>query len=410
MESFVTFFNKRILTALLLSSALVACSSDDEEEELPPFAELTEIEEQFEPEVIWDEGIGDGVEHYFSRLSPAIAYGKIFTADRLGDAYALDLATGDELWSIDLSDVNDERSFFDDRVSARIAGGASTGYDKVVWGSENGDVFALNAETGELEWHVKVPGEVISKPEFDSNLVIINTASGVLVALDVTTGEEVWKTEQSVPPLSLRGVSGVTINSGGVFVGLASGEVGVFIIENGQQGWTKEIGEPSGSTELQRIVDVDVTPVIFGDKVFAISANGNLAAIDLRSGREVWKRKYSSYRKLTISGNQIFATDIQGHLYAINRNSGMELWSNLALTNRGTTGAVSVGDYVVVGDFEGYLHWMSKDDGTIVARHHVDSSGIYVTPIVHEGLLYVQSRDGDLEVIKTPEIIKASAE
>ncbi len=406
----MTIFNKHILSAILLSAALVGCSSDDDEEEAPLFAELTEIDELFSPEVVWDESVGDGVEHYFSRLSPTVAFDKVFAASRFGDAYAFDLETGNEVWHIDLSDINDELGFFDDAVSARIAGGVVAGYNKVFLGSENGDVFALDAETGELVWQAKVPGEVISQPALDSNLVVVNTASGALVALDVETGEQKWKTDQSVPPLSLRGVSGVAINSGGAFVGLASGEIAVFILESGQQGWTKEIGEPSGATELQRIVDVDVTPVVFGDKVFAISSNGNLAAIDLRTGREVWKRKYSSFRKLSIAGNQIYATDIQGHVYAINRNSGMELWSNLQLTNRGTTGAVSIDDYIVVGDFEGYLHWISKADGKIVARHEVDSSGIYVTPIAHKGLLYVQSRDGDLEVIKTPEIIAAASE
>lgn len=405
----MNIFNKRLLAAVLLSSALVACSSDDDEEEEPLFAELTELNAKFEAEVIWKDSVGDGVEHYFSRLTPTVAYDKVFSASRFGDAIAFDKKTGEKLWSIDLSDIEGTRSFFDDAISARIAGGAATGYDKVFWGSENGAVFAINQNTGELVWQANVPGEVISKPALDSNLVIINTASGALVALDHETGEEQWKAEQSVPPLSLRGASGVVVNSGGAFVGLASGDVGVFIIENGQQGWTKEIGEPSGATELQRIVDVDVTPVIASGKVYAISSNGNLAAIDLRSGRELWKRKYSSYRKLTVSGATIYATDIQGHVYAINRESGMEVWSNLELTNRGTTGAISIKDYVVVGDFEGYLHWIDKNDGSIVARHQVDSSAIYTTPVVKDGLIYVQSRDGDLEVIKTPEIVSVSA-
>lgn len=401
------FFNKRLISAILLSSALVACSSDDDDE-APVIAELTEIEELFEVEVVWDDSVGDGVGHYFSRLTPAIAYEKVFISSRFGDAYAFDVSTGDELWNIDLSDIEDERGFFEDAISARISGGAVTGYNKVIWGSENGDVFAIEEDSGKLAWRAKVSGEVISAPALDSNLVVVNTASGALVALDVTNGEEVWKAEQAVPPLTLRGVSGVSISSGGAFVGLASGEVGVYIIENGQQGWTTEIGEASGSTELERIVDVDVTPIIMGDKIYAISTNGNLAALDLRSGREVWKRKYSSYRQLTVAGNQIFATDTQGHVYAIDRNSGIEQWSQLAFTGRGTTGAASVGDYVVVGDFEGYLHWLSKADGSIVARHEVDSSGIYNTPLVDNGLLYATSRDGDLEVIKTPEIVTVS--
>lgn len=400
------FFNKRLISALLLSSALVACSSDDDE--APVIAELTEIEELFEVEVVWDDSIGDGVGHYFSRLSPAVAYGKVFVSSRFGEAYAFDVFTGDELWNIDLSNIEGERGFFEDAISARISGGAVTGYNKVIWGSENGDVFAIEEDSGKLAWRAKVSGEVISAPALDSNLVVVNTASGALVALDISTGDEVWKSEQAVPPLTLRGVSGVSISSGGAFIGSATGEVGVYIMDSGQQGWFTEIGEASGSTELERIVDVDVTPVIMGDKIYAISTNGNLAAIDLRSGREIWKRKYSSYRQLSVIGNQIFATDTQGHVFAIDRNSGIEQWSQLAFTGRGTTGAASVGDYIVVGDFEGYLHWLSKADGRIVARHEIDSSGIYNTPIVDNDLLYVMSRNGDFEVIKTPEIVTVS--
>ncbi|WP_371376420.1 outer membrane protein assembly factor BamB [Thalassotalea aquiviva] len=393
--------NKRLISIALLSSVLFACSSDGDEPEEGAIAELTEIEQKFTPEVIWDAQIGDGVGHYFSRLAPAVAYNKVFVSSRAGDTVAFELESGKKVWELDFSNIDNARGFFDSKTSALISGGAVTGYNKVFWGSENGDVYAINAESGELVWHTKVPGEVISTPALDSNMLVVNTSSGVLIALDSETGEEKWKTDQSVPPLSLRGVSGVSITAGGAFVGLASGNVSVFIMENGQQGWMSEIGEATGATELQRIVDVDVTPVIWGDKVYAISSNGNLAALDLRTGRELWKRKYSSYRQLAVSGNRIYATDIQGHVYAIDRNSGSELWSQLSLTNRGTTGAVIVGNYVVVGDGEGYLHWLDVTDGEIVARHQVDSSAIFSTPVVHEDLIYAYARSGELEVIKT---------
>jgi len=392
----------RLALTFVVGSMLFACSSNDEEEDENRVAELTEIQEQFEPEVIWDKSVGDGVEHYFSRLKPHLAYGKVFTASRQGELYAFDEVTGETVWHKDLSDINNERGFFDAKSSALLSGGPITGINKVFIGSENGEVFAFNAESGELDWQGEVKGEVITRPAHDAGILVVNAASGTLKAFNASNGEDVWQIEQDVPPLSLRGISTPSIGSGGVVLGTASGDVSVYILENGQLGWTAGLGEATGTTELARVVDVDAEPLIYGDKVYAVSSRGNLAAIDLRSGRILWKRQYSSYRQISIAGNTIYLTDVKGHVFAVDRNNGLEKWSNLLLTNRGVTGPAVVGNYVVVGDFEGYLHWLNRDSGEIVARHEVDSSGIYTTPTVGKNVLYVQSRDGDLEAIKTP--------
>ena len=301
-----------------------------------------------------------------------------------------------------VSDINNERGFFDAKSSALLSGGPVTGINKVFIGSENGEVFAFDAQTGVLSWQSKIKGEVITKPALDSGILVVNSASGALKAFNASNGEDAWEVEQDVPPLSLRGISTPTINSGGVILGTASGDVSVYILENGQLGWTAALGEATGTTELARVVDVDAAPLAYGDKIYAISSRGNLAAIDLRSGRILWKRQYSSYRQIAIAGNTIFLTDVKGHVFAVDRNNGLEKWSNLSLTNRNVTGPAVVGDYIVVGDFEGYLHWLKRDTGEFVARHEVDSSGIYATPTVSNDILFVQSRDGDLEAIKTP--------
>ena len=395
-------FNKKLLAVLLLSTGLMACSSTDEEDESTKIAELIDIQEKFEPEVLWERSVGDGVEDYFSRIKPVSAYDKIFSASREGDVIALDATTGDRLWEVDLSDVNKERGFFDNRQSALLSGGPVTGINKVFIGSENGDIFALDADSGELSWQGKMKGEIIVSPAIDAGILVVNSASGVMTAFNASSGEELWSIEQEVPPLSLRGISAPAIAAGGVVVGSASGEIGVYILEKGQPGWVAEIGESTGTTELERVIDVDSTPLIFGDKIYAISSLGNLAAIDLRSGRILWKRQYSSYRQLSISGNSLFLTNLKGHVFAIDRINGLERWSNLTLTNRSVTGPAVVGQYVVVGDFEGYLHWLDQDTGEVVARLHVDGSGIHTTPTVAQDVLYSQARDGDLQAIKTP--------
>jgi outer membrane protein assembly factor BamB len=386
---------------------LTACSSNDDEDMANLVAELVDISPAFEPEVLWDESIGYGVSDVFSRLKPVIAYDKVFSASRDGDLTALDIKTGDELWSIDLSDVHNERGFFDNVRSAKLAGGVTTGLNKVFVGNENGDVYAVNADDGSLAWQAKIKGEVISKPAFDSGILVVNSVSGLIQAHNAETGEILWAAEQSVPALTLRGISAPTIASGGVFIGSAKGNISVYILETGQQAWAVDIGEASGNTELERVVDIDAAAIVFGEHLYAVSSRGNVAAIEVKSGQLVWKRQYSSYRSLAIDGNSLFLTTNRGVVYALNRNDGLELWSSTALTNRQVTGPVVFEDYIVVGDFDGYLHWLDQETGEILARHHVDGSGIYVTPTVQGGILYSQARNGQLEAIKIPEKIKA---
>ena len=278
----------RILAVLLLSSTLFACSStdDDEDEELIDLpAELTEIEQQFTPEVLWEESVGDGSEDYFSRLKPIVAYNKVYSASRAGDVIAFDKETGKTLWQTDLSDINKNRSFWDSRLSALLSGGPVAGLNIIFIGSENGKIYALDAETGEVSWQGNVKGEIINAPAVNSGVVVVNSASGIMKAFNAENGEELWKIEQDVPALTLRGISPPVIASGGVLVGTGKGGVNVYLLEKGQQGWETEIGEPTGSTELERVIDVDSAPIVFGDKVYAVSSRGNLAAIELKSGR-----------------------------------------------------------------------------------------------------------------------------
>lgn len=400
MEQSVVLKSIKKIAVTCLVIGLAACSSSDDDERTR-VADLPEVKSSFEPKVLWSKSLG-GSDHYFSRIKPYVAYGKVFSASRAGDAVAYDVETGKQVWQIDLSNIDGKRGFFDARQSALLNGGPIAGSKKVFYGSENGILYALDAETGKLLWQANVQGEIVAAPAYDNNVVVVNTVSGILKAFDANNGETLWQVDQDVPPLTLRGISAPAIAPGAVIVGTSTGMLNVYLIEKGQPAWSAEVGEPTGSTELERVIDVDSKPIIFGDRVYAISARGNLVAIDIRSGRVVWQRQYSSYRQLSIDGNTIYLTDVKGHVYAVERVNGLEKWSQIALTNRQVTGPAVLDDYIVVGDFEGYLHWMNKETGNFVAQSHVDGSGIYATPTVSDNVLYVQSRDGDLEAIQAP--------
>ncbi len=396
----MNLINKKTLVVLCVAIGLTACSSKEIDESLR-VADLPEVESEFKPKVEWRKSIGS-TGGKFSRIKPVIAYDKVYTASRIGDVATFDQATGKKLWSFDLTDIEDERGFFGNRESALLNGSPEVGANKVFYGSENGILFCLDAQTGEFLWQSSVKGEIIASPAYGENIVVVNTSAGLIKAFNADTGETLWQVEQDVPPLTLRGISTPIISNGGVIVGSSNGMLSVYLTENGQAGWAVEVGEASGSTELERVIDLDSKPVVVFDKIYAISARGNLVAVETRTGRILWQRKYSSYRQITVDSSTIYLTDVKGHVYAVDRLDGEEKWGQLSLTNRQVTGPAVIENHVVVGDFKGYLHWLDKESGELVAQYRLDGSSVYTTPTVKDGLIYAQSEDGDLKVISTP--------
>ncbi|WP_282177828.1 outer membrane protein assembly factor BamB [Vibrio nereis] len=375
---------KKALSVAIFAGILAGCAS---EEDTVIMAPVPNIDSEFTPKKIWNASIGSGVEHYYSKLSPAYAYGKVFVASRDGLVKALDPETGKVLWEQDV----------EGDVPARLSGGITSGYSQIFIGSENGQVLALNEETGELNWRVDVDGEVLAAPATDSNLVIVNTNKGTLLALNQEDGSQKWAISTEVPNLTLRGSSAPVALSGGVFWGTANGRLAAAIAERGQLIWQQPIGSPQGATEIDRLVDVDASPLVLGGALYTIGFNGQLTAIDLRSGKPVWKRNHSSATDLASDGSRIFVVTDKDHLVAFDARSGTELWSNDKLEHRLLTAPKVIEGYVVVGDSEGYLYWVDRNSGEFVSTQEVDSSGFAVPPLVVPGGYVLTTRDGDVK-------------
>jgi len=406
-----TYLPLLLISVFVLTSCSTVTDWFADEDELV-IRKLSPIEAQFTVNTLWSADLGSGVGPYYSRLKPAVAYGKVYAANRHGTINAFEQETGKKVWSKNYAQHPDEgltasvTKLWSNGISAKIAGGLSVAYETVFFGTENGEVIALNAQTGEQLWLVKVKGEVLAAPAVDEGIVLINTGSGVMFALDASTGEEVWSYESDVPPLSLRGVSAPAAANGGAIVGTASGKLAVNIIGTGQTAWEQVISAPTGATELERIVDIDSQPLLAGGTIYVIAYDGSLASVELRSGRVIWKREYRSYRRITTQGNKLFVVDVNSNVYALDRRNGIELWSQGSLKKRLLTGAAPIGEYIVVGDKFGYLHWLNQSDGQIVARLAVgdddEDESIYSAPVVEGKVLYTQTRDGKLVAVQTP--------
>lgn len=381
---------KRLTLVTLISATLLACASEEDSILVAP---LPEIKSEFVPIEKWNTKIGKGVGNYYSKLTPASGYDKIFSADRQGVVQALDPQSGKMIWQVKLGGKKE---------SAQLAGGLTLGFGKLFVGSEKGQLFALDAMTGETLWQVEVSGELLAKPLADAGLVIVNSSTGELAAFDAETGASRWKITSDVPSLTLRGDSSPISISGGVFWGMANGRLSAALMENGNIIWQQPIATPKGATEIDRLVDIDAAPVIADSLLYAVGYNGQVVAIELESGRLSWKRNYSATNDFLVVGNYLFLTTSKDHIVALDSRSGTELWQNRELENRQLTAPVAISGYVVVGDAQGYLHWLDPSSGEFVAQQLVDDSGITAPPLRLDDGYVVQARNGRLIKLQTP--------
>ncbi|EMM9643074.1 outer membrane protein assembly factor BamB [Providencia rettgeri] len=384
---------KTLLVGLVASALLAGCSSETDSIIMAP---LPQVENQFTPSIVWDKSVGNGVEQFYSELSPAWDGSAVYAADRKGLVKAFELDSGKEIWSVDLSK---RTGFLSANLSALLSGGLTVDGDKIFIGTERGTVIALNKEDGQVIWDVEVAGEALSKPVVSNDLVVIHTSNGQLQALDINSGEIKWTVNMDTPSLSLRGESAPAVAFGAAIVGGDNGRVNAVLLSQGQLIWQQRISQVTSSTEIGRLNDVDMTPIIDDGKVYAIAYNGTLASLDMRSGQILWKRELGSINDMVMSGENLYLVDQNDRVLSVRKSDGVTLWTQEDLLNRGLSAPEMFNGYIVVGDKEGYLHWLDMNTGEFVAQNKLNSSGIHSRPVVASDKLMVQTKNGTVYLL-----------
>ncbi|MCA1922593.1 outer membrane protein assembly factor BamB [Buttiauxella noackiae] len=388
---------KLLVPGLISLTLLSGCSLFSGEEDVVKMSPLPTVENQFEPEKSWSTSVGSGIGDFYSNLHPAWQDGNIYAADRRGTVKAVNADDGKEVWSVDLSE---KTNFYSSNLPALLSGGVTVDGAHVYIGSEKAQVYALNTSDGSIAWQSKAAGEVLSRPVVSDGLVLVHTSNGQLQAFDETDGAVKWTVNLDMPALSLRGESAPAVAFGAAIVGGDNGRVSAVLMKQGQLIWQQRISQATGATEIDRLNDVDTTPVIVNGVVYALAYNGNLTALDLRSGQVMWKRELGSVNDFIVDANRIFLVDQNDRVVALNADGGVTLWTQSDLLHRNLTSPVLYNGYLVVGDSEGYMHWINADDGRFVAQQKVDSSGFQTEPVVASDKLLIQAKDGTLYAIK----------
>jgi len=388
---------KLLVPGLISLTLLSGCSLFSGEEDVVKMSPLPTVENQFEPEKSWSTSVGSGIGDFYSNLHPAWQDGNIYAADRRGIVKAVNADDGKEIWSIDLSE---KTNFYSSNLPALLSGGVTVEGSHLYVGSEKAQVYALNTSDGSIAWQSKAAGEVLSRPVISEGLVLVHTSNGQLQAFDEADGSVKWTVNLDMPALSLRGESAPAVAFGAAIVGGDNGRVSAVMLKQGQLIWQQRISQATGATEIDRLSDVDTTPVVVNGVVYALAYNGNLTALDLRSGQVMWKRELGSVNDFIVDANRIFLVDQNDRVIALNADGGVTLWTQSDLLHRNLTSPVLYNGYLVVGDSEGYMHWINADDGRFVAQQKVDSSGFQTEPVVASDKLLIQSKDGTLYAIK----------
>ncbi|UCC56757.1 MAG: outer membrane protein assembly factor BamB [Gammaproteobacteria bacterium] len=371
-----------LLTAFLLAGCSLIPGMGDDDDNAEPPAELEDISSEVVLKKLWSTRAGVGYDEQFVKLVPAVEGPYVLLADRKGRVTALSAESGKQLWQT--------------KTDKLLSAGPGAGEELVLVGTSDAEVLALSLLDGSVIWEAKVTSEVLSVPQIDRGVVVVQTADGNVAGLSAVDGSQLWIYDRSVPALTLRGTSTPAVEHGIVLAGFASGKLAAISTEKGFVAWETSVAIPKGRSELDRMVDVDADPVIVGTAVYVVSYQGRVVVIDIQNGNLGWTRDMSSFAGLGVDFAQVYVTDQESNVWALTRDSGDSVWKQDKLFNRALTAPEPYSNYVAVGDFEGYLHLLSRYDGHIVARTRVDSDGISARPVYANNVLYVYGNGGTI--------------
>lgn len=364
--------------ALALVLGLAGCgwlaSFTRGEDNLPPPTPLQPIDSQVQPQQQWALASGADSREQLVRLRPMVDAESIYVAGFNGEVVAVERDSGRVRWRQELSGA--------------VSGGVGAGGATVLTGGPAGQVWALEREGGEVRWESMVSTEVLSPPEGRGNVVVVRAVDGSVHGLDSIDGSHLWTYSSSEPALTLRGNSPLLLVSGAAIVGLDNGKVAVIDTSSGRAYWERTIAPPTGRSELDRMVDIDAAPVLIGSVLYVATYQGQLVALDVEAGRALWTRDLSTYTGLAADERNVYVSDADGNVLAFDRRSGASMWLQDALAHRNVTGPAIHGGFVVVGDLEGYLHWLDPATGELVGRARLGEQSIVVAPVAAGGQLY----------------------
>jgi len=385
------------------SLLLVACGSSPKD--YSDATPLRAINTSVSVKALWAKPTGDVPEYAHAQLPVVIdtdAKDKtIYVASRRGEVAAHAAKTGDVLWAISMGEA--------------LTGGPGIGEGLLFVATREAELVALDKNNGAERWRQRISSEMLAAPVVAGDLLVVQTIDGRISVYKTATGKKLWSYGRSIPKLTLRGTSQPLVVNEIVLAGFSDGRLLSLNLATGELLWETTIAVPHGRTDLERLVDIDGLFRAADGVVYVSSYQGRVVAVSIADGNVLWARDMSSYTGLTVNGGQIFITDATSRVWALDGRTGATLWRQDSLIGRELSAPVVQGDTVVVADYDGFVHWLSRDDGGFVARKNLDKvwstmryvwdsdepaeevyRSVSVPPLVDAGILYIRDNVGAL--------------
>lgn len=392
--------------ALCLILILPGCSSSkdkpDEEENTDP-APLVSFTPEVKLRQAWAVRVGGGTGKSFERLAPAISGERIFAASADGDVIAARLADGKVVWRVHLKDLyrtESKEGYWSRGDENLVTGGVGAGEGVVVVGTVTGELVALNESDGTLKWRSRTSSEVVSPPQVGHGAIVVQSIDGHVAAYEPADGSRRWDYSAVVPILTLRGTSTPVVLRDVVACGFANGHVVLLDLAQGAPRWDQRVAVAQGQSELERLIDVDGNMAVSNDQLFVAGYQGNLVAIDIDSGQISWAKETSSFTGVGEGFGNVYVAHADGELSAVDMATSRDVWQNDSLRYREITTPVTIGNYVAVGDYAGYVHLFAQADGRLAGRKRADRSGLRSAMLAKENRLYVEGSGGHLVALE----------
>ncbi|MGJ8516461.1 outer membrane protein assembly factor BamB [Carnimonas bestiolae] len=376
---------RTVACALSVSAFLAGCGGGVKPDPAPK--PLTSIQQTVALKTLWDRGIGN-LGRARNHIEPALDSGVLYAADAEGKLTAIDAETGKVQW--------------EQQLHVPVSTGVSVNNGRLFVGTAKGEVLAVSISDGSVVWRTQVASAVASTPQANSNLVVVQSVDGTLTALDKLSGNQQWLYASQQPSLTLHGNPTPRTIDPVTFAGFANGQIALFDNRSGNMMWNARVGVPEGSNAVQQMNDVVAQPVLTEDgRLYASGYNGNLIAVNVRSGEPLWEHSESSYRTPLLEGGTLYTVDAKSHVHAFDAMSGQSLWENSDLEGRNLTAPAYVNGQLAVGDFEGYVHLLDATSGKLDGRDSLGGDGIGITPLSDGNTFYVLTFSGKLVAYQT---------